>query len=166
LSVKNELANIIDSTIAEFLANTEPTAREVADSILENHEGKIREFGWALTVKMFRLMVARRMKKVEAMNGQASEQFELPFGADGVPLAISFQLEGDEEDSVRYISLSRATEWHMTAYEKLLGDSISRDSARLHAIKKTHDALRPIFASHPGITVKDACQYFDTEGAA
>jgi hypothetical protein len=162
---KDELVEIIDKAIAECLATEEPTAREVADRLLDIHEERIRDLGWPLTDKMFRLMVARRMKKVEAMNGQAGEQFELPFVADGVPPAISFQVNGDDDDSVRYISLSRATEWHLSAYETLLGQSISRDSARLQAIKKTHDALRSIFESHPGITVKEACGFFREEAA-
>lgn len=168
--LKNRLAEAIDVTIAAFLATGTPTAREVADAVLESHEQLVHGVVEELAIRQVREMVYRRMKRVVELSAQSGEQIILPFDLEDIPSAISFVDETeedseDEESKVRYISLARATERHIASYEEILSANIEHASKHLKAIRILHEALAPIFKENPEITVADACDVFSQQEA-
>lgn len=163
---QSELGRLIDAVIAARLETGEPTAREVADLFIESNDGVIREFGYELAVRQIREMVSARMKKVVEINRESGQQFELPFDIEGIPSAISFGVASGDDIEVRYVALSRATEWHLKQYRELLRSQIAADSVKLTAIEKLYRALAGTFANNPGITVGEACRILTERGAA
>lgn len=158
---QNELAKLIAAAVASSLESNEPTVREVADVFIADNEDMIRDFGYDLAVRQIRTMVSASMKRLVEINRESGEQFQLPFDIEGVPSAITFPDDTGGED--RHIALSRATEWHLDQYAKLLRRQIAADSARLGAIEELQRALSDAFSSNPGITVKEACAMYRSD---
>lgn len=160
---QSELAKLIRDCIAASLETGEPTAREVSDTFIASNESLIRDIGFDLAVRQIRTMFSTDMKKVVEINSESAGQLSLDIEFDGVPPAISFAVIAEGKTEIRYIPISRATEWHISQYEDLLRQQITADSAKLVAVEKLHRALAPAFEANPGITVRDACVY--SEGA-
>lgn len=153
------ISGYIDAIVGEFLAKSEPTAREVSDVFLKRHKTVVSEFGVMLAERQIRTMIAERMKKV--VQASTGKQQEFDFGIVGIPSAITFE----DGNDFRYISIQRATDRHLVAYCRLLEKQIAADSSRLKNIRDLRRKLSPIFKSFPGITVAQAVRKMRKEAA-
>jgi len=152
---KNELVEVIDRTIAEWMESGEPTSREIADAVIAGHHDLILAFGESLALSQIREVTYGRMKEIKLHH---TDQWMLPFDIEDIPSALSFEQKNESgETETRYIALGRAREWHIKAYKEILRRNIANASKNLKAIEFLDETLAPTFAAHPGITVAEAC---------
>ena len=159
------VTEIVDRTRDVLMESENPTARRVFDVVVKEHPTLVADYYRELGEAGLLDIIAARMKKaVEARTAQA--QLRLPFEMDEVPAAITYR-ESAKDGSVEfhYVRLSRATDEHLEDYENFLEDQIAADTARLHSVRTMRRALRPIFTTHPGITVGEACRLYEEMAA-
>lgn len=148
----SELVRAIDATIARFLEDGEPMAREIAEAVIAEHPDQVDCLADRLVSAQIQRMVRDRMK-LSAPTVSDDAQFEM---FDGLPMAIAFSSIGEEGVEYRYVSLLKATERHLILYEEMLAGGIAADNVSLQKLRTVHRRLQPIFNAHAGITVHEA----------
>lgn len=141
---RKQLLEAYREEISLALADGEPTARSVTETIKRNYAHLISQVVPDLVDRMVMKDVSDLMKQVAAESQAEADSRQMKLlDIPGLPLAFSFKLDGDEE--VHYIARSRAKRVHYVAHLDLLDRQIEADTARRRAVRAALDYMDPLF---------------------